>query len=138
MAWELVAEGGVISLANLGQYEEHLPEGSRNLLELELRLPVTDGVAQTLEDVLKDAGVADVKVVNFQNPHLRIYFTKGFPWLAMIVAAVLASLVIAALVIAWRLFTYVGGIAPEAIPLLALAAVAAITVVGIYLVRRKK
>ena len=125
MGWEMVAEGGVVDLINLPQYENQLEEGSRNMLELELRLPVTDGVAQTLEDVLRDAGVEGVRVVNFRNPHLKIYFTKGFPWLAVIVGIILASLIVIALVIAWKLITYIGGIAPGAIPILALATVAA-------------
>ncbi len=137
MAWEMVAEGSIFNLNDLPQYENQLEEGSRNMLELKLRLPVTDGVAQALEDVLRDAGVEGVRVVNFQNPHIKIYFTKGFPWLAVIVGIILASLIVIALVIAWKLITYIGGVAPGAIPLLALAAVAAITVVGIYLVRRK-
>lgn len=137
MGWELVTQGDVIALANLGQYENYLPEGSHNLLELDLRLPVTEGVAQTLEDALRDAGVEDARVVPIGSPKLRIYFTKGFPWLAVIAAAILGLIVVAALVIAWRLFTYVGAVAPEAIPLLILAGIAVITVVGIYLVRRK-
>ena len=137
MAWELVAQGDVIALANMGEYENYLPEGSHNLLELDLRLPVTEGVAQTLEDALRDAGVEDVSVVPIGSPKLRIYFTKGFPWLAVIAATILGLIAIAVLVIAWRLFTYVGVVAPEAIPLLILAGIAAVTVIGIYLVRRK-
>lgn len=134
---ELVGQGSSLELVNLAAYEDELEEGSRNMLELNLRLPVTEGVAQTLEDALRNAGVMDVKVVTLSNPHLRIYFTKGFPWLAVIAAIVIASLVIAALVISWKLFTYIGGVSPEAIPLLILAGLAALTVAGIYLVRRK-
>jgi len=133
MDWQLVAEGTATSLINLPQYEEDLPEGSYNMLELALSLPVTDGVAQELEDALKDAGVMDVKVVNFQNPHLQIYFTKGFPWLAIIVALVLAA---AILIISWRLLTYIGSVAPWAVPWVLLAGIAAVTVVGVCLVRR--
>ena len=136
MGWELVTQGDAIALANLGQYENYLQEGSRNLLELDLRLPVTEGVAQTLEDALRDAGVMDVRVTT-ASPKLKIYFTKGFPWLAVIAAIILGLIVVAALVIAWRLFTYVGAVAPEAIPFLILAGIAVVAVVGIYLVRRK-
>ena len=137
MGWDLVGQGDAVQLVNLANLEDQLEEGSRNMLELALRLPVTDGVAQTLENALRDAGVADVQVVNCQNPHLQIYFTKGFPWLAVIAAVVIGSLVIAALVIAWKLLTYIGGISPVAIPLLALAAIGVVTCVGIYLVRRQ-
>jgi len=133
MGWQLVAEGSVTSLINLPQYEEELPEGSYNMLELALRLPVSDGVAQTLEDALVEAGIPDVKVVNFQNPHLQIYFTKGFPWLAVIVALVLVA---AILIISWRLLTYIGSVAPGAVPWLILAGLAAVTAAGVYLIRR--
>ena len=137
MSWNLVGQGNVLAVADLAQYEGQLKEGSRNMLELALRLPVTDGVAQTLEDALKSAGVTDVRVVNYQNPHIRIYFTKGFPWLAVIAGVIVLSLVIAALVISWKLFTYIGEVSPVGIPLLALAAISGATVVGIYLVKRR-
>lgn len=132
MAWQEVASGSAIDLINLGQYEEELPEGSRNLLELYLRLPVTEGVAQTLEDALGAAGVPDVRVTT-ASPMLKIYFTKGFPWLAVIVGVIIASIVVFALVVMWKLSTA----APAAIPLMAIAAIAVAAVVGIYLVKRR-
>lgn len=133
MAWEEVASGTAFDLINLSQYEEQLPEGSRNLLELYLRLPVTEGVAQALEDALRAAGVPDVKVTT-ASPMLKIYFTKGFPWLAVIAGVIIAAIVVFGLIVMWKLATEV----PVAIPLLALAAIATATVVGIYLVRRGK
>jgi len=133
MSWKLVAEGPVATLTALPQYEEQLPESSYNMLELALSLPVSDGVAQTLEDALVEAGIPDVKVVNFQNPHLQIYFTKGFPWLAVILALVLVA---AILIIGWRLLTYVETVAPGAVPWLILGGLAALTAASVYLIRR--
>ena len=133
MAWQEVAEGDAIDLTNLGQYESQLDEGSSNLLQLALRLPVSQGVADDLENVLREAGVEGVRVTA-SSPILNIYFKKGFPWLAVIAAIILASLLVAALVITWRLFTMVP---TAAIPFLALAGVAAVTIIGIYLVRRE-
>ena len=118
MGWDLVSQGSAGALVNLPQYEDQLEEGSRNLLLLDLRLPVTEGVAQTLENALRDAGVEDVRVMPINSPQLRIYFTKGFPWLAVIVGIILASLVIAALVIAWTLFTLIVAVASMSIGLL--------------------
>ena len=134
--WELVAEGPAASLVYLGNYEDRLQEGSYNLLQLALRLPVSEGVAQSLEDALRNVGVEDVRVET-ASPVLKIYFRKGFPWLAVIAGIILASLIVAALVISWKLLTYIGEVAPGAIPILALAAVAAITVTGIYLIKRQ-
>ena len=132
MAWEEVAEGGVLNLGNVSQYESQLEEGSRNWLQLSLRMPVSAGVAADLENILHEAGVENVQVTT-SSPVLNIYFNKGFPWLAVIAAIIIASLVVAALVISWKLFTEV----PWAIPYLALGGIALATLIGIYLVRRK-
>jgi len=133
MGWQLVAEGNAISLINLPQYEDQLAEGSRNMLELALNIPVTDGVAQTLEDALREAGVMNVEVRNFSNPHLQIYFTKGFPWLAVIVPLVLA---LALVIASWMLLTYIESVAPGAVPWVILAGIVAVTAASVYLVRR--
>ena len=64
----------------------------------------------------------------------NIYFKKGFPWLAVIAAIILASLVVAALVVSWKLFTMV----PEGIkPMVILAGIAAVAIVGAILLRRQ-
>ena len=133
MAWQEVAEGDALDLINLGQYESQLNEGSSNLLQLALRLPVSQGVADDLENLLREAGVEDVRVT-IGSPILNIYFKKGFPWLAVITAIILASLVVAALVISWKLFTMVP---KAAIPFLILAGIATVTVVGVYWIRRE-
>ncbi len=132
MAWQEVAEGGVFDLINLGQHESQLEEGSRNWLQLSLRMPVSAGVAADIENILREAGVEGVRVTT-SSPVLNIYFNKGFPWLAVIAAIILASLVVAALVISWKLFTEV----PGAIPYLAIGGIVLATLLGIYLVRRK-
>jgi len=136
MPWEEVAEGPVWTLGSLSQYENELEEGSRNLLELDLRLPVSKDVARQLEDTLKDAGVEGVRVTT-ASPMLKIYWRKGFPWLLVIVAAILGLIVLAALIISWRLFTYIGAIAPAAIPLMAIAGIGLLVLIGVSMVRRK-
>ncbi len=133
MSWKQVATGGVINLVNLPNYENELAEGSTNWLRLNLRLPVSQGVADDLENLLEEAGVEGVKVTT-NSPVLNIYFRKGFPWLAVIAAIILASLVVAALVISWRLFTDI----PELIPVALLFGVAAVALVGIILIRKWK
>ena len=132
MGWQEVASGSALDLFAIGQYEDQLLEGSHNLLELYLRLPVSEGVAQTLEDTLRAAGVENVRVTT-ASPILKIYFTKGFPWLVVIAGAIIASIIVLGLVLSWKLSTEV----PAAIPLIALAAIAIATVVGIFLVKGK-
>ena len=115
--WEEVAEGSFWDLADLSQYEPYFEEGERGLLELDLRLPVSQNVAQELEDRLREAGVADVKV-RTASPMLRIFFKKGFPWLAVIAAIIIGLIVLAILIVGFRLFREV----PGAVPLFAIAA----------------
>ena len=135
MAWEEVAEGPSWSLFGLSQYENELEESSYNWLQLNLRLPVTQGVAQEVENLLRDAGVEGVKV-STASPVLNIYFKKNPPWLAIIAAIALASIVLAALIVGWKLFTYVGEIAPNVVPLLAIAGIGVLTLIGVAIIRR--
>jgi len=114
--WEEVAAGSFWQLTDLRQYESYFEEGDRGMLELDLRLPVSEGVAQDLEDKLRKAGVADVKV-RTASPMLQIFFKKGFPWLAIIAAIILGLIVLAILIVGFRLFREV----PEAVPLFAIA-----------------
>jgi len=137
MAWEFVAQGNVIELANLGQYEGQLPEGCFNRLELDLRLPVSDWVAQNLEEQLRAAGIPDVTVTT-ASPLLRIYFTKGFPWLAVIAAAVLGLIALSILIVAWRLYTDVSGDVPPPIPQIALIVLLVLGAVLVVSVVRRK
>jgi len=129
MAFELVADGNFLQLANLSQYEPYFEEGSRGLLELDLRLPVSQGVAQELEDRLKEAGVEDVKV-RTASPLLKIYFKKGFPWLAIIAAIILGLIVLAIMITGWRLSKEV----PEAVsvPLIAIAGLGALALLVLW------
>ena len=103
MSYELVATGSILELSNISEYEGWLDEGDKGLLEIDLRLPVSGNDARSLEDKLKRAGVAGVRVTT-ASPMLRVYFTKGFPWLAVIAAAILGMVVIAVMVIGWRIF----------------------------------
>jgi hypothetical protein len=103
VGYELCASGGILDAAGIGNYENYLDEGQRGLLELDLRLPVSQGVAQELESKLRQAGVEDVRVTT-ASPLMRVYFRKGFPWLAVIVAAIAAIAILAVMIVGWRLF----------------------------------
>ncbi len=131
--WQEVAEGSFWQLADLRQYEPYFEEGERGLLELDLRLPVSQNVAQDLEDMLREAGVADVKV-RTASPMLQIFFKKGFPWLAVIALIILGSIVLAILIVGFRLFREI----PEAlrIPLL-VAGVGIVALLAIVWARKK-
>lgn len=129
--WEEVASGDPIEfVSGLEAYDKLVPEGSWAMLRLNLTLPVTEGVAQTIEDALVAAGVPDVSVKT-ASPVLKIYFKKGFPWLPVIVGVIVPLLIVLAItVVSWQLFKEVG---PTNATLLILLAVGAVAFAGSYL-----
>jgi len=129
--WEEVADGSFWQLSNLSQYEPYFKEGSRGLLELDLRLPVSQNVAQDLEDKLREAGVEDVKV-RTASPMLQIFFKKGFAWLAVIAAIIIGLIVLAILIVGFRLFREV----PGAVPLFAIAGLGILVLLVIWGTRK--
>ena len=131
MSWQQIASGGVLDLPSLSAYEDQIPEGARGKLELDLRLPVSQGVAQDLENALANAGVTEVHV-STASPMLRITWRKGFPWLAVILSIILGSVIIMAVVTGWRIFKEVvpeGAQFPVALILLSIGLLAAIALV---------
>lgn len=133
--WVEVANGSPTEFSSgLEAYDSLLPEGSRALLRLNLTLPVTEGVAQTIEDALVAAGVPEVRVTT-SSPVLNIYLRKGFPWLPVIVAVIIPLLIILAItVVSWQLFKEVG---PTNTTLLILLAVGTVAFAGSYFLTKK-
>ena len=137
MGYELMASGGILDAAQFNQYESYLGEGDRGLIELDLRLPVSQSMAAELENKLKQAGVEEARVTT-ASPMLRISFRKGFPWLAVIAAAVLGMIALAVLIVGWRLFKEVvpEGLQPLVGGLGGLGLVAMLTLGAVILARR--
>ncbi len=125
---DLVGSGSALELLNLGDYEGRLDEGDRGLLELDLRLRLSGQVAGELESRLMQAGVTDARVAR-AGSLLRIYWTKGFPWLAVIAAAIVAIIVLIILVLGFRLFREVAKVIPPVPLAIGLIAAAVLTVV---------
>lgn len=133
--WEEVAQGGVIDLySGLREYDSLIPEGGRGMLRLNLRLPVSQSVADKVESALKAAGIPDVKVTT-ASPVLKIYFRKGFAWLPVIVGVIIPLLIVLAIaVISWLLYKQVG---PAAASLtLIVAGVIAVSIATTLLLRK--
>lgn len=102
--WTEVASGDPMDLYAIRSYDELIPEGSRGMLKLNLRLPVSQSTADAIEDALRTAGIPDV-YVRTASPELKIFFKKGFPWLPVIVGVIIPLLIILAItVISWQLF----------------------------------
>ncbi len=130
---DLVATGNALELMNLGDYEGRLDEGDRGLLELDLRAAVSQQMGRDLESRLIQAGVTDARVVTAGSV-MRIYFTKGFPWLAVIAVAIVAMIVLIILVIGFRIFRDVAEKAPVALSIGMIAA----AVLGMVVLARQR
>lgn len=136
--WKLVTSGaGAGSLVNLQNYEEELEEGQRGKVSLALHLSVSSSIAEELESKLREAGVIEAEVSTEGNK-LDIQFRKGFPWLAVIVAAVLGLIVLAALIVSWQFYKEVAEVAPQPLIIIGIiVGIALIAVVAYILARRQ-
>ncbi len=74
--------------------------------------------------------------VTTASPLLRIYFKKGFPWLAVIAAIILALAILAVLIAGWRLFKDVVPVGLQ--PIVAGLGLILIIVLGIILLARRR
>ncbi len=118
--WEELADGGVIDLySGIQYYEQFIPEGGKVRVRFNLRQSLSSSVVDDLQERLEAAGVEDVKVTT-GSPVLNVSFRKGFPWLAIVAAIVL---VIAVLIISWKLLVWIEGVAPGATKLIVWGAV---------------
>ena len=127
--WKEVAQGEVLDLySGMRYYEQFIPEGDKVLWRFNLRAPLSPVTVNSLEQKMKDAGVKDVRVTT-GSPVLNIYFTKGFPWLAIIASLVL---IIVVLIISWRILIWIEEAVPGAMNFLLIGGIG---VVAIFLLR---
>lgn len=132
MSWEQVASGSSLDLANIDQFESEFPEGSKGLLTLYCRADISQTLIDELNGLFQEQGVTAYAEAG--SPVVNIFFQKGFPWLAVIAAAVLGLIALAILIVSWRLFKEVpAAIIP--VSLWAVAAISAAVVLGIALVK---
>ena len=101
--WQEVKSGGVTDLGGLRNLEGLFEEGQRGRLDLSLRYPVSQSVAGELQNRLKQTGVEDARVIA-AGQQMKIEFRKGFPALAVIAATILALVVLAVLILGWKIF----------------------------------
>ena len=138
MSWEQVGAGSLLDVDDLAGYEDtFIGEGQRGMLEVDLRMSVSSSLVKQLENELRQRGVAEVSVTT-ASPMLRITYRKGFPWLPVIVAAILGLIVLAILIVGWRFFREIIETIPKALkPGLGIAVVAAIILGLVVLAKRE-
>ena len=134
MSYEFIASGGILEAGQLNGLDDYLEEGQRGKLELDLRATPSSSIVAQLQNVLKQKGVEDVRV-STGSPILRIEYRKGFPWLAIIVAAVLGIIALAILIIGWRFFREV---VPEGLqPLVGTGLLILLIAIGLLVVKKR-
>lgn len=132
MPYALIAQGSVNDLATLDQYRVNFPEGSEGYLELELSSPVAVEVVNWLDGKLESVGVPRSRV-EVRGNSLLIYFKTEVAPLVLIAGAIALSLVLLAVIVAWKLFklspvTVIG--LSVGLVLAVIAAVVAIAILG--------
>ena len=124
--WEEIADGGLIDLySGVYHYEQFIPEDSKVRVRFNLRQSLSPSAVDELQERLEAAGVEDVKVTT-GSPILDISFTKGFPWLTIVIGIVL---VIAVLIISWKLLVWIEEVAPGSTKLIVWGALGIVGVI---------
>ena len=133
MAWQKVAEGGPLDLANLGQYEGLYAEGDRGKLEVYLRWPLPEETVAWIQNDLVERGVQLTAPVRQTggSATLTIEFVKAV-WPLTPVATVILILVALALIIGFGLYIYTA----EKFGIVGMALVGGLALGGLYMVSR--
>ena len=139
MTWQKIASGGLLDATDIEQYERDIAEGQRGLLELDLRAPVPQSVVSEFQAKLQEHGVLEAQVTT-GSPLLRVQWRKGFPFLPVILAIILGIVVLAILIIGWRLFKEVfpSGVSPVVSGSMVIGLVIIAAVVLVSMARRKR
>ena len=107
MSYELIAQGSLIDATEISGYENYVEEEQKARLQLDLRSSISSSVASQLLNELKQHGVTDATVTT-GDKLVTIGWRKGMPWLAVILTIILAIIVLAILIVGWRLYKEVG------------------------------
>jgi hypothetical protein len=135
MIWEPLASGSLLDARHIAQYEGKIKEGQRALLELDLRAPLPPAIIAELETKLKQQGVREAQV-STASPLLRISWRKGFPFLSVILAVILGIVVLAILIVGWRLFREVAKVVPA--PIITIGAILLVVLAAFALRKRRQ
>jgi hypothetical protein len=128
--WEFVGQGGVVDVANIAAYEDQIPEGAQFQVGLQLRVPAVASVADSIKSQMVQRGIPDADVTYSGNT-MQIYGRKGFPWLAVIAAIILATLVLIIILVSWSIFKRVVPVGLQGSVVIILLVAAAVLLLGV-------
>ncbi len=136
MAWRTIATGEK-NILDIPSYEGNMTEGATGLLELNLSSMPAPETILDIEDQLSFIGVTNLKVIT-ENNKISIYFKKGFPWLAAIVAGII---ILAILIVTWRLFEQIPGLpglpGVSWIPILGIGGIIVAGLIAVAVIKKK-
>lgn len=130
--WQQVSTGGVIDLSRLGDINEQFAEGDNGKAEFHLRASLPSSVVNSIQSQLTSRGVQLSGAIT-QRPGgstiLSIPWKQAMPLLPILAGILIAAAVVIALLITWYVYKWIstGGAAAG-------ISIAAIAVVGIFLV----
>jgi len=101
--WEFIGQGGVANIASLQSYEHAIPEGAMLKVRLDLRTPVSQSIVSEVKRQMIVRGVSDANATASGNT-MWITARKGFPWLAVIAAIILAIVALVIIIVSWSIF----------------------------------
>lgn len=104
MAETLVASGGALDFRNIPGYEHRFAEGDCGRLEICLRTGIPGAVLDGIEASIRKAGATLTAPLRMVGNVLHISFQKKLGALAICAGAVAAVILVAGLVISWKLW----------------------------------
>jgi len=105
----LVASGNKSTIWHLGDYEGRFAEGEKGIVTLKLSGTAGEGMVRMLQASLDFAGVEQWRPVEETPGRLRIYFSKGAPWLAIILAIIVGLVILWLILVGWELEKIIPG-----------------------------
>ena len=105
----LIASGNRGTITRLGDYEGKFAEGDKGIITLKLSGTAGEGIVRVLQASLDHAGVEQWRPVEETPGRLRIYFSKGAPWLAIILAILLSLIILWLILVGWELEKIIPG-----------------------------
>jgi len=122
MSWELIGQGNVAQLYDIGGLENLIDEEQRGIIELDLRISAPAELVAQLNAQFTAQGIP--AVAQAHSPLISITFRKGFPWVAVIAGIILGLIALAILIIGWRLYREILATVPDPFkPVLGMGAV---------------
>lgn len=121
---KLIAQGTKDNLSDMQNYENNFEEGDTGIVLLNLS---TDwgigGFVSGLNTALKAAKVEMPEPVKAEGKTIKIRFRKKFPWLVVIVGAIIGMVLLWVLITSWQLMKDVGIEPAKVMPYLLLGAI---------------